>query len=60
MLWLEITGGVFLAWLVLVFLFTPGINYHLFERTSVHHEDFLYTIQSTCQAAPPSTASLGV
>jgi cardiolipin synthase len=49
--WLEITGGVFLAWLVLVFLFTPGINYHLFERTSVHHKDFLYTIQSTCQAA---------
>jgi cardiolipin synthase len=51
MLWLEITGGVFLAWLVLVFLFTPGINYHLSERTSVHHKDFLYTIQSTCQAA---------
>jgi len=51
MLWLEITGGVFLAWLVLVFLFTPGINYHLSQRTSVHHRDFLYTIQSTCQAA---------
>jgi hypothetical protein len=25
MRWLEITGGLFLAWLVLVFLFTPGI-----------------------------------
>jgi cardiolipin synthase len=51
MSWLEITGGMFLVWLILVFLFTPAINYHLSERTSVHHRDFLYTIQSTCQAA---------
>jgi len=49
MLWLSVAGGVFLVWLVLVFLFTPGINYHLSQRTSVHDEDFLYTIQSTCQ-----------
>jgi cardiolipin synthase A/B len=51
MIWLTVAGGVFLVWLVLVFLFTPGINYHLAHRTSVHHRDFLYTIQSTCQAA---------
>lgn len=51
MTWLTVAGGVFLVWLVLVFLFTPGINYHLSRRTSVHDEDFLYTIQSTCQAA---------
>ena len=51
MLWLSIAGGVFLAWLILVFLFTPGINYHLSQRTSVHEPDFLYTLQSTCQAA---------
>ena len=49
--WLAAAGAVFLAWLVLVFLFTPGINYHLSRRTSVHADDFLYTIQSTCQAA---------
>jgi cardiolipin synthase len=49
--WLALGGALFLVWLVLVFLFTPGINYHLSERTSVHHDDFLYTIQSTCQAA---------
>lgn len=49
--WLEIAGAVFLTWLVLVFLFTPGINYHLSQRTSVHADDFLYTLQSTCQAA---------
>jgi cardiolipin synthase len=51
MFWLSIAGGVFLAWLILVFLFTPGINYHLSQRTSVHEPNFLYTLQSTCQAA---------
>jgi cardiolipin synthase len=51
MVWLEFAGGAFLAWLILVFLFTPGINYHLSHRTSIHAQDFLYTIQSTCQAA---------
>ncbi len=51
MFWLAVAGGIFLGWLVLVFLFTPGINYHLSRRTSVHADDFLYTIQSTCQAA---------
>ena len=51
MFWLSIAGAVFLTWLILVFLFTPGINYHLSERTSIHERDFLYTLQSTCQAA---------
>ena len=51
MLWLTIAGAVFLFWLVLVILFTPGINYHLSRRTSVDDKDFLYTIQSTCQTA---------
>jgi cardiolipin synthase len=49
--WLEFAGALFLTWLVLVFLFTPGINYHLSRRTSIHADDFLYTLQSTCQAA---------
>jgi cardiolipin synthase A/B len=51
MTWLAVAGAVFLGWLVLVFLFTPGIHYHLARRTSVQAEDFLYTVQSTCQAA---------
>ncbi len=51
MFWLSIAGAIFLVWLVLVFLFTPGINYHLSQRTSIHEGDFLYTLQSTCQAA---------
>lgn len=49
--WLSTAGALFLVWLVLVFLFTPGINYHLARRTSVHDDSFLYTLQSTCQTA---------
>jgi cardiolipin synthase A/B len=48
---LTLSGAIFLVWLVFVFLFTPGIRYHLSHRTSFHDEGFLYTIQSTCQAA---------
>ena len=51
MFWLSVAGGIFLIWLVLVFLFTPGINYHLAHRTSIPARDFMYTLQSTCQAA---------
>jgi len=51
MFWLSVAGGIFLTWLVVVFLFTPGINYHLAHRTSIHAKEFLYTLQSTCQAA---------
>ena len=49
--WLAVAGGIFLAWFVLVLLFTPGINYHLACRTSIHDERFLHTLQSACQAA---------
>jgi cardiolipin synthase A/B len=51
MFWLAVAGGVFLAWLIVVVLFTPAINYHLSRRTSIHDPGFLYTLQSTCQAA---------
>ena len=51
MVWLTVAGLAFIVWLILVALFTPGINYHLSRRTSVRDEGFLYTIQSTCQAA---------
>lgn len=50
MVWLTVAGIAFIVWLILVVLFTPGINYHLSRRTSVRDEGFLYTIQSTCQA----------
>ena len=51
MVWLTVAGVAFIVWFVLVVLFTPAINYHLSRRTSVRDEGFLYTIQSTCQAA---------
>jgi cardiolipin synthase len=51
MFWLSVAGAVFLTWLVIVVLFTPGINYHLSRRTSIHDPGFLYMLQSTCQAA---------
>jgi len=51
MYWLTVAGVAFIVWLILVVLFTPGINYHLSRRTSVRDDGFLYTIQSTCQAA---------
>jgi cardiolipin synthase A/B len=51
MLWLSISGALFITWLILVFLFTPGIDYHLSRRTSIHDPGFLYTLQSTCQTA---------
>jgi cardiolipin synthase len=50
MVWLSIAGGAFILWVVLVVLFTPAINYHLSKRTSIHAPEFLYTIESTCQA----------
>jgi cardiolipin synthase len=50
MVWLSIPIAVFLVWFILVVLFTPGINYYLSHKTSVHDPGFLYTIQSTCQA----------
>jgi cardiolipin synthase len=50
MLWLAVAGTIFLVWLILVIFFTPGINYRLSRRLSVHDPGFLYTLQSTCQA----------
>ena len=51
MAWQEFPGGVFLVWLVLVFLFSPHLNYHRSRRASVHSEDFLRPFQSTFQGA---------
>jgi cardiolipin synthase len=48
--YLAIAGAIFLAWVVLVILFAPGIDYHATERTSVGASEFLHTLQSTCQA----------
>lgn len=51
MSWLALAGALFLIWLVLVFLFTPGIGYYVRARVSLDSPDFLRTLESTCQAA---------
>ncbi|MEX2270096.1 MAG: phospholipase D-like domain-containing protein [Vicinamibacterales bacterium] len=51
MIWLALAGGLFLAWLILVFLFTPGIRYHLRARVPLDGEAFPRTLEATCQAA---------
>lgn len=51
MSWLELAGALFLIWLVLVFLFTPGIGYYVRARVPLDSPDFLHTLESTCQAA---------
>lgn len=51
MTWLAVAGALFLIWLVLVFLFTPGIRYHVRTRVSLDAPEFLHTLESTCQAA---------
>ena len=51
MTWLALAGALFLLWLVLVFLFTPGIRYHIRTRLAIDAPEFLRTLESTCQSA---------
>jgi cardiolipin synthase len=48
--YLSVAGAVIIAWVILVFLFAPGINFHLTRRSPVRAREFLYTLQSICQA----------
>jgi cardiolipin synthase len=50
MIW-TIIGVTFLAWLVIVLLFTPRIDYHVTTPLRPDSDEFLHVIQSTCQAA---------
>ena len=47
----TIIGMGFIAWLALVLLFTPRIDYHVTTPIRPDSDDFLHVIQSTCQAA---------
>jgi len=51
MLYVAILGIAFIAWLVLVVLFTPALPYRLRERLPVGSPEFLHVLESTCQAA---------
>jgi cardiolipin synthase len=47
----AIVVAVLATWLVFVLLFTPALEYRVRERLPVDSRDFLYVLQSTCQAA---------
>ncbi len=49
--YLAVAGAIFIAWFILVALFTPGIDYHLRRRLSIESPDFLHTLQTTCQTS---------
>ena len=50
MFW-TIAAIAFLAWAVMVFLFTPRIDYHVSMPLRPDSDEFLHVIQETCQAA---------
>ena len=49
--YLTIIGGAFIAWLVLVALFTPGIPYHIEAPLDARSGHFLYVLESICNTS---------
>jgi cardiolipin synthase len=49
---LTLLGFAGMAWVVLVSLFTPAINYHLRERFSAESPQFVRAMHAICQAEP--------
>jgi cardiolipin synthase len=49
MLYLTIIGGTFIAWLILVALFTPHIPYHVEAGVDARSEHFVQVLESTLQ-----------
>src|SRR5688572_25296145 len=49
--WWTAIGAGFVAWLVLVLLFTPRIDYRVTVPLRPDSDDFVRVIQSTCPAA---------
>jgi cardiolipin synthase len=49
--YLTIIGGAFIAWLILVALFTPGIPYHSEEPIDVRSDHFTYVLESICNTS---------
>jgi cardiolipin synthase len=46
--YLEIIGGAFIAWLILVMLFTPHIPYHIESDLDATGDHFVRVLESTC------------
>src|SRR5213593_415412 len=49
MSYLEIIAVAFIAWMILVTLFTPAIPYHSEEPTNADTDHFIHVLESTCQ-----------
>jgi len=49
MLYLTIIGGAFIAWLILVLLFTPAIPYHIEADIDSASDHFIHVLESACQ-----------
>ena len=48
MLYLTIIGGAFIAWLILVVLFTPHVPYHIEAAIDGTSDHFIHVLESTC------------
>jgi cardiolipin synthase A/B len=47
--YLTFIGGAFIAWLILVMLFTPHIPYHIEREVEATSDHFVDVLESTCQ-----------
>jgi cardiolipin synthase len=47
--YLTFIGGAFIAWLILVVLFTPHIPYHIEGEVDATSDHFIDVLESTCQ-----------
>ena len=49
--WWQFVALAFIAWFTLVLLFTPRIDYHVTVPLRPDSDEFVYVLQSACQAA---------
>ena len=49
--YLTIIGAAFIAWLILVMLFTPHIPYHIEREIDATSDYFVHVLESTCQTS---------
>jgi len=50
MFYLTIIGALFLAWVIVVTLFTPAVPYHLETRINPEDDHFVHVLEAGCQA----------
>ena len=48
MLYLTIIGGAFIAWLILVTLFTPAVPYHIETPIDPSSDHFVHVLEAAC------------